>query len=179
MYSFMNDPQLFTSYLALSPSMWWDNRKLLNKTEDFLSNNPGLHNKLFLAVTNEGPSMGVDALAKIIKEKSPNELIWKFDEYPDEIHNTVGYKGIYDGLKFVLTNWHYPLIDFGMKGDLLLQRSNIKGSNSPQSVNLSEEILESHSGLYLDEYGRILKFIVDNSALQFSKYGSSNHLSFS
>jgi len=171
MYSFMNDPQLFTSYLALSPSMWWDNRKLLNKTEDFLTNNPGLHNNLFLAVTNEGPSMGVNALANILKEKSPKELIWKFDEYPDEIHNTVGFKGIYDGLKFVLTNWHYPLIDFGIKGDLSLQGSNIKGSDSPQSVNLSKEILESHSGLYLDEYGRILKFIAENNALQFSSTG--------
>ena len=171
MYSFMNDPQLFSSYLALSPSMWWDNRKLLNKTEDFLTNNPGLHNNLFLAVTNEGPSMGVNALAKILKEKSPKELIWKFDEYPDEIHNTVGFKGIYNGLKFVLTNWHYPLIDFGMKGDLSLQGSNIKGSDSPQSVNLSEEILERHAGLYLDAYGRILKFIVENKTLQFSSTG--------
>ena len=140
-YSFMNDPQLFTSYLALSPSMWWDNRKLLNKTEEFLKNNAGLHNNLFLAVTNEGPSMGVNALAKILKEKSPKELIWKFDEYPDEIHNTVGFKGIYNGLKFVLTNWHYPLIDFGMKGDLSLQSSTIKESYSPKSVNFSEDIL--------------------------------------
>jgi predicted alpha/beta superfamily hydrolase len=171
MYSMMNDPQLFTAYLAFSPSMWWDNRIMLKRAEDFLSNNPGLHNNLYLNVANEGPSMGVDALAKILKEKAPKELIWKFDECPDEIHNTIAFKGIYNGLKFALTDWHYPLIDFGMKGDISLQDSVNNRFSNIKLVNLSGEILESYSGLYLDIYGRLLKIEVENNVLQFSSQG--------
>jgi predicted alpha/beta superfamily hydrolase len=171
LYSMMNDPQLFNAYLAFSPSMWWDNRIMLKRAEDFIQNNPGLHNHLYLNVANEGPSMGVDALAKILKEKAPKELIWKFDECPDEIHNTIAFKGIYNGLKFALSDWHYPLIDFGIKGDLSLQDTVNKRISNIKSVNLSGEILESYSGLYLDIYGRLLKIEVENNVLQFSSKG--------
>ena len=169
MHAFMSDPQLFTTYLALSPSMWWDNRIMLNKTEDFLSKNPKLHNQLYVAMANEGTQMGVDSLATILKKYSPKELIWKYDKYPEEIHETVNYKGIWDGLKFVFADWYYPLVNFGTKEDLFSpQDSAIHGSFTHEIVNLSGEILEKHRDLYLDLHGKILSIAKEDNSLIFS-----------
>ena len=169
MNAFISDPQLFTAYLALSPSIWWDNRIMLNKTEVFLSKNPKLYNRLYVAMANEGTQMGVDSLATILKKYSSKELIWKYDKYPEEIHETVNYKGIWDGLKFVFADWYYPLVNFGTKGDLFSpQDSAINSTFTHKIVNLSEEILERYSGLYLDSYGRILTFTKEDSNLVIS-----------
>jgi predicted alpha/beta superfamily hydrolase len=169
MHAFVSDPQIFTAYLALSPSMWWDNRIMLNKTEDYLSKNPKLHNHLHVAIANEGTQMGVDSLATILKKYSPKELIWKYDKYPEEIHETVNYKGIWDGLKFVFADWYYPLVNFGTKEDLFSpQDSVIHGPDTHKIRNLSGEILDRYNGLYLDSFGRILTITKADNALIFS-----------
>ena len=149
--------------------MWWDDRIMLNKTEDFLSGNPKLHNRLYLALANEGQQMGVDSLAQILKKYCPKELVWKFDPYPEEVHETVNYKGLYDGMKFVFADWYYPFVNFSMKEDLSVEEESViydtKGYNK---MNLSNGILDKCSELYLDSYGRILTITKADTALLFS-----------
>jgi hypothetical protein len=72
-------------------------------------------------------------------------------------------------LKFVFADWYYPLVNFGTKGDLFSpQDSAINSTFTHKIVNLSEEILERYSGLYLDSYGRILTFTKEDSNLVIS-----------
>lgn len=171
MYAFITDPQLFNSYLVQSPSMWWDNKILLNKTESFLSKNPKLDNNLYLAMANEGIQMGVDSLSELLKKYAPKELKWKYDKYPEEVHETVNYKGTWNGLKFVFTDWYYPFVNFGTKGDLFSpQDSAFHPSDNHKSINLSSEILNKYSGLYKDSYKRILSFTERDSTLIFSGF---------
>jgi predicted alpha/beta superfamily hydrolase len=125
MHAFLTDSNLFNSYLTLSPSMWWDYRVMLKRTESFLSKKPKLHNYLYVAVANEGTGMGVEALANILKRDAPKELIWKFDEYPEEIHNTVFYKGVYNGLKFAFADWTSQPINFDTKGDMISSKDTV------------------------------------------------------
>jgi predicted alpha/beta superfamily hydrolase len=119
MHAFITDPHLFKSYLALSPSMWWDYGVLLKRTEAFLAKNPMLDNYLYITVANEGLGMGVNALARILELNSTKGLMWKFIEYPQEIHGTVPYKGTYDGLKFIFSDWSSEPIHFATTGHLL------------------------------------------------------------
>ncbi|RPI01037.1 MAG: hypothetical protein EHM72_07535 [Calditrichaeota bacterium] len=119
MHAFITDPRLFNSYLALSPSMWWDYGVLLKRTEAFLTKNQKLENYLYITVANEGLGMGVNALAKTLELNSPKGLIWKFIEYPLEIHGTIPYKGTYDGLKFIFSDWNSEPIHFTTTGNLL------------------------------------------------------------
>jgi len=171
MHAFMTDPQLFNDYLAFSPSMWWDNGIMLNRTKDFLLKNPNIQNRLFFCVANEGPGMGVDSLAEILKKYSPKELIWKFDKYPEETHATSSYKGIWNGLKFLFTDWNYPLVDFGTEENLFSQHDSIiHGTNTHEIINLPDTILDRYSDFYLDSYGRILTLTKTDRALLFSGY---------
>ncbi|MFH0735850.1 MAG: alpha/beta hydrolase-fold protein [bacterium] len=125
MNAIMKDPQLFTAYLTLSPSMWWNSNLMLKRTEDFLIKKPVLSNYLYLTVANEGLDMGVNSLAKILEENALHGLIWKFDEYPEEIHGTICYKGTYNGLKFIFADWQNEQVQFETKGGLLSQKDSV------------------------------------------------------
>lgn len=165
-HAFTVNPGFFKGYLALSPSMWWDDRVMLNRFEDFISGKPVLHNRLYLALANEGKQMGVDSLAQILKKYSRKDLIWKFDPYPEEVHETVNYKGFYDGMKFIFADWRYPFVNFGLDQDLSDENSV---SNSPTvRENSFAGILDKTSELYLDSYGRILTITKADTALLFS-----------
>lgn len=117
--TFLREPEFFNSYIAMSPSMWWDDGVLLKRTGEFLPGNPNLQNCLYITVANEGLDMGVNALAKILEEKAPKGLKWKFDEYPEEIHGTIPYKSTFNGLKFIFSEWSSAPLTFSTRGELL------------------------------------------------------------
>lgn len=168
MNAFHRDPQFFNGYISLSPSMWWDNNILLDRTRDLLIKNPNILNRLYISVANEGKGMGVDSLASILEKYAPKGLAWKFDSHPDEVHETVSYKGYWDGLKFVFSGWRYPLVDFGTKEHLLssADSANYKNINH-KNAKLTDDELKSRSGLYIDSYGRTIAIFQSVNTLQF------------
>jgi len=169
MHAFVTDSQLFNNYMSLSPSMWWDNRVLLNRTEELLSKNPRLHNNLYIAMANEGINMGVDSLAAILKKYAPKELVWKYDKYPEEVHETVNYKGTWNGLKFVFADWSYPLVDFTTKENPFSSKDSVIYTPVKHTLkNLPDTVLNRYSGLYLDSYKRILAITKAEHTLIFS-----------
>ena len=169
MYAFDNDPNLFNGYLSMSPAMWWDNGVMLDRTKDLLSKDPNLHNRVYLALTNEGIQMGVDSLASILEKYGSKELIWKYDKQQQEVHETVTYKGTWDGMKFLLADWHYPLVDFGTKEHIFVsQDSATHNSDNHKIIKVSDAILEKFSDLYLDSYGRIITLTKVDKTLQFT-----------
>ncbi|MBP1640336.1 MAG: esterase [Bacteroidetes bacterium] len=163
MNAFVSDPLYFNAYLSLSPSMWWDNNIILNKTQELLAKTPDFPTRLYLTMANEGLSMGVDSLDALLKKYAPKNFAWKFDKHPDEVHNTIHFKGIWDGIKFLLADWHYPIIDFGTKE----KPFSVPGgaADAPKIVKLSATVLNNYSGLYQDSFGRMLAIVKANNTL--------------
>ncbi len=167
--AFHRDSQFFNGYISLSPSMWWDNNILIDRTKDFLIKNPTIRNRLYISVANEGKSMGVDSLASILKSFAPKGLLWKFDKLPDEVHETVSYKGYWDGLKFVFADWRYPLVDFGTKNHLTSSTDSATyGKIIHKTSKQPDDVLKNRSGLYRDNYGRMIVLMNINNSLQFT-----------
>ncbi|MDM7927004.1 MAG: alpha/beta hydrolase-fold protein [bacterium] len=143
MHAFLSEPDLFDAFIAQSPSMWWNNGLMLRRTEAFLKAKDELHKVLYVTVANEGPGMGVNALAEILKQNAPKGLAWRFDEYLDEIHGTISYKSTYSGLKFAFSDWRSTPVRFETKGDLLAEGDTV-------TVSLSGE-------------GRAIRYTLDGS----------------
>lgn len=118
-HSFIKNPKFFDSYLALSPSMWWDDGIFLKRSKEFLTKNPDLKNSLYICVANEGLDMGVNSYAEILTQFSPKGLKWKFEEYPKEVHGSIPYLSTYNGLRFIFSEWNSVPVKFSAKGDLL------------------------------------------------------------
>jgi predicted alpha/beta superfamily hydrolase len=167
MNAFVKDPLYFNAYLSLSPSMWWDNNLILDKTRELLSKTPELPTRLYLTMANEGLSMGVDSLDALLKKYAPKNFAWKFDKHPDEVHNTIHFKGIWDGMKFLLADWHYPFIDFGTK-EKPFSVPNATVSGTPKVAKLPATAIAGCSGVYLDSFGRLLSLTKADNTLQLS-----------
>jgi hypothetical protein len=115
----LDDPEYFDACLAYSPSMWWENRYYIKNMEKLFSERSDLKSYFYINVANEGLGMGVNALARVFADKAPQNFKWKFEEYPDEIHNTTAYKATYNGMKFIFSDWKPDKINFSVSGYLL------------------------------------------------------------
>lgn len=169
MNAFVKDPLYFNGYLSISPSMWWDNQIILRKTEELLAKTSEMPTRLYFTMANEGISMGVDSLAALLKKYAPHKLVWKYDKHPDEIHNTINYKGTWDGIKFLLADWYYPLVDFGTKEKpFSIPGAAVPVASALKVVKLPATDLMNYSGLYQDSYGRLLALVKVNNTLLLS-----------
>jgi predicted alpha/beta superfamily hydrolase len=102
MYSFLNDPALFTSYIAIDPSLWWDDFLLTKTAAGKLDSDKVLHNTLYIAGRegNAYKEMGVAAMDSVLRRKAPKGLDWVCVSYRNETHYSTNFKGFWDGLKF-------------------------------------------------------------------------------
>lgn len=102
MYTFLTAPDLFTSYVAIDPSLWWDNFYLHKLAAEKFAHSDTLNNTLFIA-GREGAAyqfMGVAGMDSVLKAKAPAGLDWKCAQYSNETHYSTNFKGFWEGLKF-------------------------------------------------------------------------------
>jgi predicted alpha/beta superfamily hydrolase len=114
----LKKPSLFSKYIIISPSIWWDKGSLLKQSSDILKENYPRKTDIYIGVGKEGlvspiaaPGdaphvMEVDAnlLADKIKSgKSKNVQVY-FDYLPEENHGTVTHQAVFNALRML-----YPL----------------------------------------------------------------------
>ncbi|MCF6403066.1 PA14 domain-containing protein [Chitinophaga filiformis] len=109
----LNEPKTFKSYIAVDPSLWWDNCYIQKIAPDKLSALAGSDITLFISGREgqDGEGMKIATMDTVLNKFKPAGLTWKHINYPDETHSSVRLKSIYDGLKFSY-GWHNGQIEF-------------------------------------------------------------------
>ncbi len=89
--TFLNTPDLFDRYLAVSPSMWWDRASLGADAAALLAEHPPGDRQLLLTIGNEGGEMqgGVDDLVAALNASPPEGLTWTYEPRHDLTHSTI------------------------------------------------------------------------------------------
>lgn len=88
--TFFLEPDLFDSYLAFDPSLWWNNEALLKSAEARLKAGPGLGKTLYFASSDEpGLVTTAQKLAEILAGSAPRGLRWHYEAMPEETHLTI------------------------------------------------------------------------------------------
>lgn len=109
-------PDLFQANIMMSPAIYGGNTKILTDFAPFLQSHQQLKGKTFISIGNENRQK-VDSLMLVLKSAAPPSFTWKFEQYPDENHFSVTYKSVYDGLRFIYSNWfidYYSQIKMSM-----------------------------------------------------------------
>lgn len=102
----LREPELFNRYLAISPSLWWDDQSLSRQAAGLLKARPWPRDRsLYLAIANEGSTMqeGMDRLTATLKTGAPEGLAWTYEPFPTEGHNSIYHPA---GLKAL--RWAFP-----------------------------------------------------------------------
>jgi predicted alpha/beta superfamily hydrolase len=98
----LKKPQLFTHYLIVSPSIWWDNESLLAKAKVLLEENKTRNASVYIAVgMKEHPTMIKDAkdISGILRNGKNPKLRVDFMEMTNENHASILHQSISDMFK--------------------------------------------------------------------------------
>ena len=88
--TFLLEPDLFDTYIAFDPSLWWDGRKLVDGAGARLRARPKLEKTLYLASSDElGIAEIAQRLAEVLGKDAPPGLHWHYEKMPDEKHSTI------------------------------------------------------------------------------------------
>ncbi|MBA6153997.1 alpha/beta hydrolase [Gelidibacter maritimus] len=101
-------PTLFTDYIIVSPSLWWDNESLLKDAKMFLGAHSKMPANVYISVGTEGEIMEREArsLAKLLKNSGKPDLNSEFLFLPNENHATILHQSVNDTFKLM-----YPYKD--------------------------------------------------------------------
>lgn len=115
----INYPHLFNNYLAIDPSLDWDNQKLLNEAKIKLQNEDFSGKSLFISLSGQlhmqNSNINIDnvmqdtseftlfarsniTFSNIIRQNQKNGLSFDWKFYPRDLHGTIPFPSIMDGL---------------------------------------------------------------------------------
>lgn len=104
--SFLKQPDLFDDYIAVSPSLWWDDKYLGRMSKTLLTKGDYSKKRIYLAMANEGGTMqgGLDLLMGALKEMKDAPLWTYVDRSAELTHATIFHPAALHAFK-----WLYPL----------------------------------------------------------------------
>jgi predicted alpha/beta superfamily hydrolase len=109
-HTMLTRPELFNSYIAVSPSLQWDNFVELGRVKEFFKTRKELNRTLFTSLGNEPGDIG-DAFGLFQDELKRQQLkgfVWEAVRYEDEDHGSVVLRSHYAGLRKVFDGWQFP-----------------------------------------------------------------------
>jgi predicted alpha/beta superfamily hydrolase len=109
-HALITRPELFNSYIAVSPSLQWADEATLKRAEEFFKTRKELNATLFTSLGNEPGDIGKDFV--LFKELLATTKIkgfeWEAEQMKDEDHGSVVLRSHYVGLRKVYDGWQMP-----------------------------------------------------------------------
>jgi predicted alpha/beta superfamily hydrolase len=103
METFLLEPDLFDTYIAFDPSLWWNNQELVNGAAERLRSRPGLEKTLYFASSDEkGIVKNTERLAEVLSKSAPPRLHWHYERMPEETHGTIYHPAALKAFRAVL-----------------------------------------------------------------------------
>jgi predicted alpha/beta superfamily hydrolase len=184
----INNPKLFNSYMAIDPTIWWDNKTIMTQAAIVLKQKQYTGKKLFFASANT-MNKGMDTIRvakdtaignlhvrhnlqfrEILKENKNNKLDWKWKYYTDDNHPSVPLIAEYDALRFFFKNYELPKeLD-----DRSINAEYIQNHYQNISVMLGFSVLPPQSAINFLGYNNLSSKLYDK-AYSFFKMNIDNY----
>lgn len=102
----LKKPDLFTDYLIISPSLWWNNESLLKEAPALLASQKDDTKRVYISVGKEGKIMEDEArgIYDVLKKLGRQHLKIDFLPLLKEDHATILHQSIYDAFKLFYMN---------------------------------------------------------------------------
>ena len=158
----LNNTGLFNAYIAIDPSLWWNNQKLIAQAKKDFRTKKFDNISLFIGRARNMPQ-GMDTLSAlkdtteytllfrsvtkfldVLNEVPENGLRWCSKFYPEESHGTVQLNGQYDALKFLFNYYQFRTSIFELNPALDMD-STLQAHFENVSRHLGYKVLPSES----------------------------------
>jgi predicted alpha/beta superfamily hydrolase len=165
-YTLLNRPNLFSNYIAIDPSLDWDNQRLLNEAKEKLSSYNYQEKSLYVSLGGQlhmqDPNVTIDnvmqdksnftlfarsnlAFSEIVKQNKNNGLYFDWKFYPRDLHGTMALPSIMDGFISVF-DW------FQMENTYKINSFDTSIEELSNIIKYREEKLKTHFGYSVPPY---------------------------
>lgn len=109
-HALLSKPDLFHSYVAVSPSLQWDNQIMVKRAEEFFKTHKELNATLFMTLGNEtgGIEDGFHQMKQTLTRNQTKGFDWEAQQWTDEDHGSVVLRSHYYGLRKTYAGWQMP-----------------------------------------------------------------------
>ncbi|MFT3739171.1 MAG: alpha/beta hydrolase-fold protein [Breznakibacter sp.] len=88
--TFFTNPDMFDYYIAIDPSLWWNDHYLVRTAKNYLEKFPATEKQFWFAGSGtEDISPYTNQLAQTLKSANLPNLKWIYSDEPKEKHNTI------------------------------------------------------------------------------------------
>ena len=122
----LHQPELFANYLAIDPSLDWDDQKLVKEAPEIFADKKYKNKALFMSLSGQlhlqNPQITIDnvmqdttdftlfarsniAFSNLVKQNAEDGLSFEWKFYPEDLHGTVPLPSIMEGL-ISLFEWY-------------------------------------------------------------------------
>jgi predicted alpha/beta superfamily hydrolase len=117
--TFLHRPDLFRDYIAISPSLWWDEQHFARHGGHDLEGRAASNRRLYLAIANEGAATqaGMTRFLGLLEAAPVGSVTWRYsDRSATETHATIYHAAALDALRWLYampepnygpTPWYY------------------------------------------------------------------------
>ena len=109
-HAMLSRPELFNSYVAVSPALQWDNQVVVKRAEDFFKTRKELNAVLYMSLGYEpGPiDDGFHQMKQILAKNQIKGFEWEAQQMTDEDHGSVVLRSHYAGMRKIYDGWQMP-----------------------------------------------------------------------
>jgi predicted alpha/beta superfamily hydrolase len=83
------EPDLFDTYIAVDPSLWWNDADLIGQARTRLAGGLAHPKTLYLASSRDDVDKVTERLADTLRTTVPPNVTWRFEPMPGETHATI------------------------------------------------------------------------------------------
>ncbi len=100
-------PDLFNAYIAVSPSLQWDNFIMVKRADEFFKARKEFNKTLFISLGNEPGDIteGFNQFKEVLTKNKVKGLDWDSQMMKDEDHGSVVLRSHYFGLRKIFDGW--------------------------------------------------------------------------
>jgi predicted alpha/beta superfamily hydrolase len=109
-HSLVTRPELFQAYVAVSPSLQWDNQLVVKQAEDFFKTRKELNTVLYMSLGNEPGEIedSFHQFKQLLARSKITGFDWEAQEMPDEDHGSVVLRSHYFAMRKIYDGWQMP-----------------------------------------------------------------------
>ena len=108
-HAMITKPDLFNSYIAVSPALNWDNQIEVKRAEDFLKTRKEFNAVFYMSLGNEpGLEDSYHQMKQLLARNQVKGFEWQAQEMDDEDHGSVVLRSHYFALRKIYDGWQMP-----------------------------------------------------------------------
>jgi predicted alpha/beta superfamily hydrolase len=87
--TYLVEPELFDTYIAFDPSLWWNGEALVRDAGARLHGRPARKKTLWLAASADDVDSLTHRFGDVLAKNAPAGLAWHYEPMPEEKHSTI------------------------------------------------------------------------------------------